>query len=999
MKDPSKSDPIPKANVEDSNSAMAQGSVPKMRFPIVGIGASAGGLAAFEAFFSNFPRDHVTGIAFVVIQHLSPDHQSSLAALIQRSTQMNVFEAKDGMVVQPDCIYTIPPHHDLEISQGYLLLIEQPKNRSQHLPIDLFLQSLAEEQKSLSIGVILSGNGSDGSFGIRRIKDEGGMVMAQDPASTEFDSMPQCAIDTGLVDFILSPAEMPAQLLAYVANAVHRHAGSEAKLPPKKLNELRKIFMVLRANVGHDFSQYKSSTIHRRIDRRMVVNGIETLEDYSKYLQQTPKEAEALFHDLLIGVTKFFRDPDAFEELQKETLSRLVSSKLLGDTIRIWVTGCSTGEEAYSLAILLLECMEAQQQFHAVQIFATDIDPRAIATARTGLYPSTIADDMTPERLANYFTEEPHEIGFRIKKCVRDLLVFSEHNLIKDPPFSRMDLISCRNLLIYFGAELQKKIIPLFHYSLKQDGRLFLGNSEGIGEFGNLFRSKNQKSKIYQRKGDEPLSRSVLSQFLPVYHDDTIETTMAPKHPHRLPKLPLRDLTEQGILAKLAPAAALVNHQGDILYLHGQIGRFLEIPPGEIASANILKMARDGLRPSIAAALRKTIITGEQVQYARIQIKIDRNDWVLNLTVFPITSELLVKLDSPLYLILIEEIKGGIHVSTAVGTQGESDVQGAIARIREELQTKDDQLQSMTEELESSSEELKSSNEEMQSVNEELQSTNEELETSKEELQSVNEELSTVNMELNAKVADLTKANNDMNNLLAGTGVGTVFVDHQLRVMRFTPAVSSVINLIASDIGRPIAHIASNLLRYDTLIPDVQSVLDTLIPKDQELMAKNGHWYSMHIQPYRTLDNVIEGAVISFMHITEKVKMQEKLRGADEQLRRLAAVVRNSSDAIIVQDPSGQILAWNPGATRLYGWTESEALQMNLGDRLSDKRMLNSELTHLADLSMQNALILHETNRLTKDGTALCISLIATALLGNDGKLDGIVTTERLMLS
>ncbi|MCX8495307.1 MAG: PAS domain-containing protein [Akkermansiaceae bacterium] len=999
MKEPSKSNRSPRANFENSNSAKAEGSVPQMRFPIVGIGASAGGLAAFEAFFSNFPKDHATGMAFVVIQHLSPDHQSSLAALIQRTTQMNVFEAEDGMVVQPDCIYTIPPHHDLEISRGYLLLIEPPKNRSDHLPLDLFLKSLAEEQKSLSIAVILSGNGADGSLGIRRIKDEGGMVMAQDPASTKFDSMPRCAIDTALVDTILSPAEMPTQLLAYVADAEHRHVGSEAKLPPKKLNELRKIFMVLRANVGHDFSQYKSSTIHRRIDRRMVVNGIETLEDYSKYLQQTPKEAEALFHDLLIGVTKFFRDPEAFEELQKSTLSRLVSSKLPGDTIRIWVTGCSTGEEAYSLAILLSESMEAQQQFHAVQIFATDIDPRAIAIARAGLYSSAIADDMTPERLAHYFTEEPHEMGFRIKKCVRDFLVFSEHNLIKDPPFSRMDLISCRNLLIYLGAELQKKIIPLFHYSLRQDGSLFLGNSEGIGEFGNLFRSTNQKSKIYQRKGDAPLPRTVLNQFLPMYHDDTTETTMAPKHPNRVPKLPLRDITEQGILAKLAPAAALVNHQGDILYLHGQIGRFLEIPPGEIASANILKMARDGLRPSIATALRKTITTGEQVHYAGIQLKIDRIDWILNLMVFPITNELLGKSDAPLYLILIEEIKGGIHVSTEVGTQEGSDVQGVIARIREELQTKDDQLQSMTEELESSSEELRSSNEEMQSVNEELQSTNEELETSKEELQSVNEELSTVNMELNAKVADLTKANNDMNNLLAGTGVGTVFVDHQLRVMRFTPAASNVINLIASDIGRPIAHIASNLLHYDALIPDVQSVLDTLIPKDQELMAKNGHWYSMHIQPYRTLDNVIEGAVISFMHITEKVKMQEKLRGADEQLRRLAAVVRNSNDAIIVQDLSGQILAWNPGATRLYGWTESEALQMNLCDRIPDKRMLNSELTRLEDLSMPSALILHETNRLTKDGTVLCVALIATALLGADGKLDGIVTTERLMLS
>jgi len=999
MKKPSKSDRIPKANVEDSNSAMAQGSVPKIRFPIVGIGASAGGLAAFEAFFANFPRDQATGMAFVVIQHLSPDHQSCLAALIQRSTHMNVFEAEDGMMVQPECIYTIPPHHDLEISQGYLLLVEPPKKRSQHLPIDLFLRSLAEEQKSLSIAVILSGNGSDGSIGIRRIKDEGGMVMAQDPATTEFDSMPKCAIDTGLVDYAMSPSEMPAQLISYVADADHRHAGSEAKLPPKTLNELRKIFMVLRANVGHDFSQYKSSTIHRRIDRRMAVNGIETLEEYSKYLQKTPKEVEALFHDLLIGVTKFFRDPEAFEELQKETLSRLASSKLPGDTIRIWVTGCSTGEEAYSIAILLMECMEAQQQYHAVQLFATDIDPRTIAIARTGLYPSMIADDMTPERLVRNFTEEPDGTGFRIKKCIRDLLVFSEHNLIKDPPFSKMDLISCRNLLIYLGAELQKKIIPLFHYSLRQEGSLFLGNSEGIGEFGNLFRSKHQKSKIYECKGDAPLSRNVLTQFLPMSHEHSIKLSMDYKPSHRLPKLPLRDLTERGILAKLAPAAALVNSQGDILYLHGQIGRFLEIPPGEVANVNILKMARDALRPSVAAALRKTIATGEQVHYTGIQIKIDRIDLILNLTVFLLSGDLLVKLDSPLYLILIEELKGDSEVSTAVGPQEGSDVHGIIARFREELQTKDDQLQSMTEELESSSEELRSSNEEMQSVNEELQSTNEELETSKEELQSVNEELSTVNMELNAKVADLTKANNDMNNLLAGTGVGTVFVDHQLRVMRFTPTASSVINLIASDIGRPIAHIASNLLNYDTLIPDVQSVLDTLIPKDLELMAKNGHWYSMHLQPYRTLDNVIEGAVISFLHITEKVKMQQKLRGADEQLRRLAAVVRNSSDAIIVQDPSGQILAWNPGAVKLYGWTESEALEMNLCDRIPSKRMLESELARLADLCTASVLTLHETNRLNKDGVALSISLIATALLDADGKLDGIVTTERLMLS
>ena len=971
---------------------------PAKGFPVVGIGASAGGLAAFEAFFAGMPAKTEPGMAFVLVQHLAPDHESILTDLIRRCTRMQVFEVEDGMVVQPNCTYIIPPNHDMAFLNGALQLLPPSEPRGQRLPIDFFFRSLAQDQHERAVGIVLSGNGRDGALGVRAIKGEGGMVMAQSPESTEFDGMPCSAIATGLVDFELPPAEMAAQLIAYAAHAFGKPERPATSLAGKTVNELRKIFILLRAQTGHDFSQYKPSTVHRRIDRRMAVHQIELVDEYVRFLQSTPAEAEALFRDLLIGVTRFFRDGEAFEYLEREVIPKLLKEKPAGEPIRIWTAGCSTGEEAYSIAILLVERMKALKRHYPVQIFATDIDSRAIAAARAGLYPASIAVDVSAERLARFFTPEADGSAYRIHKNIRDLLVFSEQDVIKDPPFSRVDLISCRNLLIYMGAELQKTLIPLFHYALKPGGILFLGTSEGVGEFGDLFTALDRKSKIYQRQGDlHRLPRSLLSHFLPPAGTPYPLLPPGAATPQLPAKVPLRELTEQALLQQVAPAGALVNSRGDILYLHGRTGMYLELAPGEAGINNILKMARDGLRSSLVSTFHKAVETKETACSPGLYVKTNSHFSTVNLTIRPVTSGLAASPESPLYLIILEDAPAVQSPPPAApaGTGQETDT--LILALRQELRAKEDYLRSANEELESSTEELKASNEEMQSVNEELQSSNEELETSKEELQSVNEELATVNAELQTKVADLTRANNDMNNLLAGTGVGTVFVDHQLRILRFTPAARTVINLIPSDVGRPVAHIVSNLVGYDRLVTDTRSVLDSLAPIDTTIQALDGKWYAMHIQPYRTLENVIEGAVISFVDVTEIVQARDALRKANEQLQRLAVVVRDANDAITVQDLEGRITAWNPGATRIYGWSEAEALAMNTRDRIPPDRR-EEELARLNQLSRAEILEPYETQHLSKQGEVVNVRIIATALLDAAGQIYAVATTERPVL-
>lgn len=890
-------------------------------FPIVGIGASAGGLAAIEAFFSGMPADADPGMAFVLVQHLDPNHKSLLTELIRRYTRMQVFEVVDGIQVQPNCVYIIPPNRDMAFLNGSLQLLEPIAPRGHRLPIDFLFRSLAQDQQERAIGIVLSGTGSDGTLGVRAIKANGGMVMVQRPSSSEFDGMPTSALATGLIDFELPPADMASQLMAYVAHAFGKPPQTAGKTAPDHQNTMKKIFVLLRAQTGHDFSQYKPSTIHRRIERRMAVHQIETMDSYVKYLQQAPVEVQALFNDLLIGVTNFFRDPDAFAALETSVIPRLFEGKMVGATVRVWCAGCSTGEEAYSIAILLQERLEALKASYKVQLFATDIDSRAIAVARAGTYPAGIADAITPERLARYFTLEPGGSTYRVHKGIRDMLVFSEQDVIKDPPFSKLDLISCRNLMIYLGADLQKRLISLFHYAIQPGGFLFLGTSETTGERGDLFVVQDRKAKLYQRKEDfQGAQRAALDRFLPPLADIELRPTARPDKVTGPAKLPLRELTEQALLQQLAPVAALVNGRGDILYLHGRTGLYLEPAPGEAGINNILKMAREGLRHALMTALHKAAGKKEAVRVDGLRVKDDGHVTRVNLSVCLVVNGSSKPLESPLFLVILEKVIDTSSSRTSIlaapqeqadaGTSqpdGQAlDVAAQIADLNEELKTKEEYLLAAKEELETSNEELKSSNEEMQSINEELQSSNEELETSKEEMQSINEELSTVNTELQTKVADLSRANNDMNNLLAGTGIATIFVDHSLRILRFTPAAAHIINLIASDTGRPIAHIVSNLVDYSSLVADLHEVLKTLVPKEVEVLTTDSRSYTLRILPYRTLDNVIEGAVITFTEVTEVRRVREALQRANE-LVRLAAVLKDANDAIAAHKPDAGI--------------------------------------------------------------------------------------------
>jgi two-component system CheB/CheR fusion protein len=962
-------------------------------FPIVGIGASAGGLAAFESFLSTMPSDAISGMAFVLVQHLAPDHKSILSDLIKRYTKMQVFEVEDGMKVQPNCAYIIPPNRDMAFLNGSLQLLEPSAPRGQRLPIDFFFRSLAQDQHDRAICIVLSGTGSDGTEGVRAVKGEGGMAMAQNPESTEYDGMPRSAIATGLVDYVLPPAEMPAQLIAYVEHAFKLRPRLASSAAPKREDMLKKVLILLRAHTGHDFSQYKQNTVIRRIERRMAVHEIAEPEGYLRYAQGNTAELDALFRDLLIGVTRFFRDPREFAALQEQVIKHIFPVKPAEAAIRIWVPGCSTGEEAYSIAILLQERLTALKQHFKVQVFATDIDGRAIAQARAGVYPSSIVADISPQRLARFFSREADSGAYRIHKDIRDMMVFSEQDVAKDPPFSKLDLISCRNLLIYMGPELQKKVVALFHYALNPGGRLFLGTSETVGEYTDLFAALDRKSKLYESKEITHRASRPAMVVLP---------RTVPRVPVKTPsasKLSLRESVEGVLLRQHDAVAVLIDRRGSILYVHGRSGQYLEPAPGP-SDMNILKMAREGLRRELATALHRAATQKEPVRRAGLRVKTNGDFTAVDLKVQSMPAG--GAGEPSMFLVILEAADAaGSDARRSSSSRKSPQViketggDARIAALKEELRAKEEYLRATTEELETSNEELQSSNEEMQSVNEEMQSTNEEMETSKEELQSVNEELSTVNAELQAKVADLSRANNDMNNLMAGSGVGTIFVDHQLMIQRFTPAVIQVINLIPTDVGRPVGDIAANLVGYDHLADDTRAVLSTLVPKDVEVQAKTGARFLLRIRPYRTLENVIEGAVITFVDVTEMKRAQEALQEVNV-LRRLAAVVRDSHDAITVHDLEGRILAWNPGAQRMYGWTEAEALSMNIRD-MTPKGLHQEAIAAAARLSRAEVLEAYRTQRLAKGGRIVQVWMTATALIDAAGKAYAIATTERAL--
>jgi two-component system, chemotaxis family, CheB/CheR fusion protein len=974
-------------------------------FPIIGIGASAGGLAAFESFFSGMGKDSLPGMTFLLVQHLAPDHPSALAELVQRFTKMKVTEAIDGLAIEINCCYIIPPKFDMAVEKRCLWLSPPAEARGHRYPINFLFNSLAADLAEHAIAIVLSGTGGDGSLGLCAVNAKGGLVMAQAPTQSEFDGMPLSAIATGLVDRELAPNKMIESLTAYIASGYRKETMPVEFTSEDASTSLQKIFALLKSNTGHDFSRYKPNTILRRIERRMAVHHIDGFNGYLRQMQKAPEEVSTLFKELLIGVTSFFRDPEAFAKLESLVIPTLLEDNPQETTLRVWVAGCSTGEEAYSLAILLQERVEQIKKNVRLMIFATDIDDKAIATARAGVYPKSIESEISAARLSRFFTLDADGKNYRIHKIIRDSLIFSEHDLIRDPPFSKIDLITCRNLLIYFEADLQSKVIALFHYALTLKGILFLGSSESVGEFADLYAVLDRKAKIYQRRDDlQAGKRAALARFLPKASAINASASVSGSVRKSAAKLSLREVTEQALVNLVAPVAVLVNSQGDILYLHGRSGLFLEPASGDATINNVLKMAREGLKRELATALYQVVLSKQPVRADSFNVKTNEGFRRGRLSICIVAGTSATGEATELYLIVLEEALGAeasmsnaqLHAPVSarmkVQLENNSDISRQIRELSEQLKSKEEVLQSAIHELENANEELKSSNEEMQSVNEELQSTNEELETSKEEMQSVNEELSTVNTELQLKVNDSHRANNDMNNLLAGTDIGTVFLDLKLSILRFTPAATKIIPLISSDIGRPVAHLMLNLVGYDSLVEDVHQVLDSLVPKEITVQTFEAKFYTLRILPYRTLDNVVEGAVITFIEITEMVQIRLALRKANDLLR-LAVVVRDSFDAITVQDLDGRTIAWNPGAVRMYGWSELEALSLNVLQRMPKSE--SKALTVAIEAMHTETLEPLRTQRLAKDGRLIPIFLTSTTLLNDQGHAYAIATTER----
>jgi len=829
-------------------------------FPVVGIGASAGGLEPLEAFFANMPtgKPPTEDMAFVVIQHLSPKHKSIIGEILKKDTDMPIKEILDGMKVEPNAVYFNPPDKEVGIFQGAFHLMEPAESRHARMPIDFFFRSLAQDLEEKAICIVLSGTGSDGTLGLEAVKGAGGMTMAQAEEQAKYPFMPRSAIDTGLVDYILPVEQMPEEIIRYVQHPYLE--GREKELPADKHYQsfLQKILLLVRASTKHDFSHYKQTTIRRRVGRRMAVHKIEDIADYFRYLQQNPAEIQTLFKDLVICVTSFFRDPEAFQALETKVVPDILNRKTGEQSIRVWVPGCGSGEEALSIAILLEEGMERTGKHHSVQIFGTDIDSEAIDKARQGAYPESIAADISPERLKRFFVRKNG--SYRIKQEIREMVVYAVQNLISDPPFSRLDLISCRNVLIYLDNDLQRQILPLFHFTMNPNGYLFLGTSETIGSAADLFATVDNKAKIFQRKG-------------PVHHRladyPALTLPAAAIRPyHKVEEAPrevnIRNVMERIVLEEYAPAAILINHRYDVLFLQGDTGKFLSMPKGE-PSYNLLNLAHEDLRPKLLTILHRAVsekkpVTAESVPFRQPQGTLGYLDVIVRPLATPGTANL--------FLMVFNELPPRPQTKKGRGeAPATPEEESRVAVLEHELQATKEYLQTTVEELEASNEELKSTNEELQSTNEELQSTNEELETAKEELQSTNEELVTVNSELNNKIEELTEVNNDINNLLASTEIGTVFLDRDLNIKRFTPAATKLFNLIPPDVGRSIKDIAPKT-DNENLWQDAEKVLHSLQVKEMELRSISGEIYATRILPYRTRENVIDGVVLTFIDIS-----------------------------------------------------------------------------------------------------------------------------------
>ena len=949
-------------------------------FPIVGIGASAGGLEALELFLGKVPVG--CGMAFVIVLHLDPTHKGMMAELLQRTTPMKVMQVKDRTRVRPDCVYVIPPNKDLSILHGVLHLLAPVTPRGLRLPIDFFFRALAADMAEHSIGVILSGMGSDGMSGLKAIKGVAGAVFVQDPDSAKFDGMPRSAVDAGLADVIAPVETLPGKISTYLHHIPLITPRGLAKEDGKVHSDIEKIMILLRAQTGHDFSLYKKQTVCRRIERRMGIHQISRIASYIRFLRENPQELELLFKELLIGVTSFFRDPAVWSQLNAEVIPSLLKDHPAGQALRVWIPACATGEEAYSMAIVFKEVQEQLMPAgrHKLQIFATDLDKNAIEKARAGIYPANIAADVSQERLNRFFI--PVASGYQVSKSIRETVIFAQQNLIMDPPFTRLDLVSCRNLLIYLTPELQKKLFPLFHYSLNPGGVLLLGSAETVGGFTNFFAPLAGKTQLYRRLASDLRSEPAEfpASFLPARKCVPPQTLP--------PAASLQSQAEQLLLQRYSPAAVLVNNNGDIIFINERTGKYLEPAAGK-ANLNLFAMAREGLRYELNDAFRRALQKKDTVVRRHMKVVTDAGLQAVDLTVQAITEPVTLR---GLVMVVFTDVVTPPATKGAAKGKSPSIGSARMAALERDFEQARQELQTTREEMQASQEEAKSANEELQSANEEMQSTNEELTTSTEEMQSMNEELQTLGAELQHKVEDLSILNNDQKNLLDNTDVATLFLDPSLRVRLFTAGTNRVFKLIPGDVGRTITDIVSDLT-YPELAEHAREVLRTLAMHEQTAASRDGCLFLVRIKPYRTQENMIVGVVITFADITETKRKEEALRKANDLLR-LAVVVRDSRDAITVQDLDGRIIAWNPGAVRMYGWSETEALTMNVHDRIP-KGQHQSALDRLQQLSRAEILEPYRTQRVAKDGTVREVTIVSTALVNEAGQVYAISTTER----
>ncbi len=942
---------------------------------VVGIGASAGGLKALQTFFEAVAPD--LGVAFVVIVHLHPEYRSEMAALLGRHTVMPVTQVTETVPLEPNQIYVIPPNLQLFATDNQLSLAPFTEPRGLRAPIDYFFNSLAETHGD-GFAILLSGGGSDGSSGLRSVKERGGLVLVQDPQEAEYDSMPRSAIATGLADLVLPVRELAARLPALVRNKYYFQGAPEG-LAAREGEALRQILTHLHNRSGHDFSQYKRATVLRRIERRIHVSGKTTFADYLGYLQQSDDEVHALFADMLISVTAFFRDPAIFATLAERIIPGLLANRTATEQIRIWVAGCATGEEAYSLAMLLLEQIADAEIYPEIQIFASDLDEGALTTARTGRYLKTIEADVSEARLQRFFTKEGQY--YRIKKEVRKLVLFANHSLLTDPPFSRLDLISCRNLLIYLDRPLQQQIFKLFHYALRPGSYLFLGSSEHVEGAAALFRVVNRSCRIYQR-------RTQASEPRPALPDLLLTPAQSRPSPRRTPRSePYQDADfHYKVLEEYGPPSLLVDADFNTIHLSETVGRYLQ-PPGGRPTHHITSLVRPELQLELYAALQRAFEHQEASLSPIIPVQFNGAQHGVQLMVRPLRREAAME-----RLTLVVFIEGPPLFAPPADLPAEHDADETVRQLRTGLHQSQQRLQSMREEHEVATEELRASNEELQSMNEEHRSATEELETSKEELQSINEELQTVNLELKTKLEEISRAHSDLQNFMTVTEIGTLFLDLDLRIRRFTPRIAALFNLVENDIGRPVT-LFNHQLVYTTLQEDAEAVLQNSRPIEREVWTKDVHCYLVRLRPYRTVEDKIDGVVLTFVDITEREKAKEALQQSEEYYRLLVEGVQEY--AIFLLDTAGRIATWNSGAQQIFQYEGNEIIGQPVA-------ILSDEQDKLTDFPLTVMAPATRTGKLTddnryrrKDGSHFWTSGVTNALYYPNGALRGFAKVLR----